>query len=375
MIAGLGVGGAEHMLRRLILSSQGATDTEHRVVSLTTVGEVGAMLQRAGIVVEALGMRSGAAAPLGVGGVRRRIREFRPDVVQGWMYHGDLLGGLAARLEGQGRVLWGIRASEMVPGTPLTTRLTRWLCARLSSRLPDLIVCAAEAARRVHAAAGYDASKMLVIPNGFDVAAAAVAPGDARELRASLGWAGDELVVGTVGRFDPYKDYETFVRAAALVAAREPRARFLMVGRGLDAENAELAAWISRAGIAPRFALLGGRTDVARCLAAMDAFVLSSASEGFPNVVGEAMAAAVPCVVTDAGDAASLVGDTGTVVAPRDPAALAGGIARMLDLPSAERRGLGARARARIVAEFSLERARDRFEGVYRRVTGRPEAA
>lgn len=368
VITGLGVGGAEHLLRRLILTARATTDTEHVVVSLTTVGTVGDMLRDAGVAVEALGMRGALGVPRALTTLAARIRALRPDIVQTWMYHGDLVGGLAARLAGHRALIWGIRASEMPAGTPRGTAVVRWLCARLSSVVPAVIVCAAEAGRRAHAAIGYDESRMVVIPNGFSEPTEPTTPDDARALRDSLGWPADALVVGTVGRFDPYKDHRTFVRAAGALARREPRSRFLMVGTGLESGNAVLAQWIRDEGIADRVACVGPRADVPRYLRAMDVFALSSRSEGFPNVVGEAMLAGVPCVVTDVGDAALLVGDTGIVVPKEEPEAFADGLARVLALSAEARAALGARARERIRREYPMPKVVERFEAVYARV-------
>ncbi len=365
VIAGLGVGGAEHFLRRLVLSEQGATRTEHVVISLTTEGEVGKMLRDRGITVEALGMRSTLAVPASLLRLTRRLTALRPDVVQSWMYHADLLAGLAARWSRQGRVVWGVRASDLVAESPSTTRATRWLCARLSARLPDVIVYAAEAGRRAHEQLGYDTAKSRVIQNGFTFDDSASVATDAREVRAQLGWEPDVPVIGMVGRFHPIKGIDNFVRAAGLLQQRLPSARFLMVGRGMEAGNTELARWIGACDVPPQIALVGAQRDVPRFLAAMDVFVLSSRAEAFPNVVGEAMAVGVPCVVTDVGDAALLVGSTGHVVPRNDSVALAAGVERMLALSPEVRSALGEQARARVREEFSMERSGAKYRELY----------
>lgn len=370
VIAGLGVGGAEHYLRRLVLSARGTSDTQHMVISLTTIGEVGVMLQDAGVAVEALGMRSTIGLPAALWRLRRRLLALQPHVVQGWMYHGDLLGGLAARWSRQGRVVWGVRASELVAGTPRTTLLTRWLCARLSSRVPDVIVCAAEAGRRVHIDLGYDESKMRVIPNGFAVDDVAPTPTERVTVRTEFGVGPQTRVVGIVGRFNPIKGIDNFVRAAGQLLQRASDVRFVMVGKGLDPSNGELMQWVAQSGVQPSIALIGERSDVAQCLAAMDVFVLSSRAEGFPNVVGEAMAAGVPCVVTDVGDAALLVGHTGHVVPPNDATALAEGVAQLLALSPTERSTLGSQARERIRGEFSLSRSCATYAALYAELLG-----
>lgn len=369
IIIGLNVGGAELMLKRLVESHYDNTDLRHSVISLTGTGKVGLQLQALGIEVHALGMRT----PLGIPRVLWRLvwmlRTSRPDIVQTWMYHADLLGGLAARLAGNQNVIWGIRTSEVMACGARGTASVRKLCAWLSRFVPHTIVCAADASRRAHIAVGYDASRMVVVPNGFDLAhlVATEAQREAMRLQCSLGTG--IVTIGYLGRFHPDKDQENFVRAAGMVVKQYSKARFLMVGRDLDANNALLANWIARTGHADRFVLLGERADVPVCLAAMDLFCLSSRTEGFPNVVGEAMAMGVPCVVTDVGDAAMLVGDTGIVVPKEDSAALAQGLGQMLAMTSNARQQLGQKAKARIHAEFTIERARERFECIYQRIT------
>jgi glycosyltransferase involved in cell wall biosynthesis len=209
---------------------------------------------------------------------------------------------------------------------------------------------------------------MMVVPNGFDVARLAATPEQRAAIRQQCGFGDGTVVVGILGRFHPVKDHQNFVRAAGILAARHPDVRFMMVGRDLDANNRELADWIAQTGFASRFVLLGERRDVPACLSAMDVFCLSSRTEGFPNVVGEAMAMALPCVVTDVGDAAMLVANTGVVVAKENTDALAAGLSRVVDMTPDERIRLGQMAKARIHAEFTMMRARERFEDIYLRL-------
>jgi glycosyltransferase involved in cell wall biosynthesis len=369
IIIGLEVGGAELMLKRLIESSRGAERYCHIVVSLTELGVIGAQMRAAGIQTHALGMKSAAGLPLALVRLTRLIRRLGPDIVQTWMYHADLLGGLAARLAGKRNVIWGIRTTNVEAGGSATTTVVMRMCARLSRWVPRTIVCAAEASRRVHEKAGYDASRMAVISNGFDLLHLVSTPDQREALRASCGLHPSELVIGILGRFNPAKDQRNFVQAAGRVARAHPSVRFLLVGRGLDAANSELNGWIEETGFASRFVLLGERSDVAVCLSAMDVFCLSSRTEGFPNVVGEAMAMGLPCVVTDVGDAAMLVADTGYVVPKEDPAALAAALEKMLDLEPERRAALGDKAKRRITDGFTIESARQRFESIYKSLT------
>lgn len=365
MIVGLGVGGAELMLKRLIESHRSDPLSQHGVISLTSLGIVGEKLQSEGVDVEVMNMRSPLHFPATLWRMTWLLRQQRPDVVQTWMYHADLLGGLAARMAGIRNVIWGIRTTDVSAGGGRATEGVRWLCARLSRWVPHTIVCAAEASRRVHVALGYCADRMVVVPNGFDLAGLKATPAQVAALRSECGFSSDAVVVGTLGRFNAVKDPHNFVRAAGLLARKQPAARFLIVGRDCDAANAQLMGWIAVTGCADRFVLLGERSDPAVCLAAMDVFCLSSRTEGFPNVVGEAMAMCKACVVTDVGDAAYLLGECGVVVPKEDSAALAEGMAKLVSLSTADRAELGERAHARIESEFTMVRTRERFEAVY----------
>lgn len=365
VITGLHVGGAEMALYRLITAAPGGP-LRHVVAALSPGGVVGERLRDAGVEVRVFDL-SGTPVRATLA-LFRTMRMLRPDVVQTWMYHADLLGGILARLAGLNRVVWGIRTTDVKEhGSARTVQIMK-LCARISGWLPRTIVCVAEAARILHVRIGYDAARMQVIPNGFALPALWPLAQEGAALRAGWGCPPGALVIGSLGRFHPVKDQQGFIAAAGMVGRRRADAWFLMVGRGLTADNAQLMDWVAASGCAERFILLGERSDVSACLAAMDVFCLSSLTEGFPNVVGEAMALAVPCVVTDVGDAALLVDDTGVVVAPGQPAALADGMQALLSLTEPERRSRGAAARARIEAGYTQARTCARYAAIYEQI-------
>lgn len=370
VITGLAVGGAEMALYRLILEFRGS-DYRHTVVVLTPGGGMYARYVESGIKLIVLDVRR---APLsGLLRLYRLMRTLRPDIVQTWLYHADFLGGLAARIAGNRNVIWGIRTTDVDGGCARTTSVIRQLCASLSRWVPDTIVCVAEAARRSHSQLGYDASRMVVVGNGFDLSALTPGEGQRAAMRAHCGFKLDAIVVGTLGRFNLDKDHASFVKAAGQLADRHERLRFLMVGKDLDAGNGELMGWIAATGHAGRFVLLGERADVAVCLAAMDIFCLSSRTEAFPNVVGEAMAMGLPCVATDVGDVAVLMADTGVLVPKADPDALARGVAGLMALGAEDRERLGQKARERIGALFTMDCVRERFEEIYEDVITKGE--
>ena len=368
IIIGLNVGGAELMLKRLVESHHGNPNYRHSVISLTTVGKVGSQLREMGVEVRALGMRSPLDIPRVLWQLVRVIHADRPDIVQTWMYHADLLGGLAARLAGNCHVIWGVRCSAIPQSGVSATQLVVSICTWMSHFIPKVIVCCAESARVAHAEKGFDQSKMVVIPNGYELSQFNSNPMRRQQARSAFWFGDDDVVVGIVGRFDLLKDYKNFVLAATIVAAKVNHVKFLMVGRGVDSENNELKGWLLESGFAHKFVLAGERSDVPDCLAATDIFCLSSSKEGFPNVVCEAMAMNVPCVVTDAGDAAEIVADTGIVVAPRDSVALAGALQSMISMGMDERLRLGGLARLRIEKNYSIEIASARFAALYKRL-------
>ena len=276
----------------------------------------------------------------------------------------------AARMAGLRTILWGIRTTDITKGGSRVTRGIRWLCARLSRRVPVRIVCAAEASLRIHAGVGYDRKRLMVIPNGLDIERMEADAATVADLRAIHGIPARVPVVGMVGRFNAIKGQDDFVRAAGRIAVKHPDCRFMMVGLGCDRNNAQLAEWITQTGAPERFVLLGKRADVPVCLAAMDVFALPSRTEGFPNVLAEAMAMARPCVTMDVGDAKQVIAECGLVVPPEDPAAMADAILHLLDSDTETRASYGQCARQRVEVEFTMARCSQRFVALYDSVSG-----
>ena len=366
VITGLNTGGAEVMMRKLIVATGGAGVT-HSVISLIGPGPIGDELAAAGIRVDTLEMRRGSFTPAGMHRLVALIREQQPDVVQAWMYHANLLGGIAARLAGVRNVVWNIRAAQLEAKSEKRSSI---LIARASGRLARLlcrrIVTNSDEARRVHEAFGYPPRLFDVIPNGFDLDLFHPSEEARADVRAELGIAGDATLVGMIARFHPGKEHRTFLAAAGRLAAGRPDVHFLLAGDGVTSENPALAEPIREHQLEGRVHLLGRRADVPRLFAALDLSALTSAYEAFPNVLGEAMACAVPCVSTDVGDAAEIVGDTGVVVPVRDADALVTAWNRLLGESVEERRGRGARARERVRERYSLSAIASRYLALYR---------
>lgn len=368
VITGLGAGGAEHSLLNLLerLDRQAFPS---RVIALGPDGPSGERLRALGVPVQALGLNPRLPNPLAALRLAAQMRRFRPHVVQTWMYHANLLGGLAAKLAGSPPVVWGIHHALGDPAA--LKRATRAVVAAggwLSAWAPARILCVAESSRRAHAALGYDESKLLVIPNGFDVQRFRPDPLSRARIRRALALDEELPLVGLCARYHPVKDHRTFLRAAEIIARSLPQARFALCGAGVSAENDELQGLVRAGGLEERCLLLGPRADMPALLAGLDLLVSSSRSEAFSNVIGEAMACGVPCVVTDTGDSALIVGESGRVVGPGDAPALARACLEVLCLPPAERAALGRAARERVEREYPLERVVRQYAELYRRL-------
>jgi len=370
VITGLNPGGAEMMLFKL-LSAMDRVAFDSEVISLTDMGPLAEKIQALDITVRALGMRRGGPNPLALLRLAVWLGRSKPDVIQTWTYHADLIGGIAAKLVGGIPVIWGIRHSNLDPqGSKRKTIWTANACAKLSNWLPTQIVCCSEASLPVHAALGYETRKMCVIPNGFDLDVFKPDPPARRTVRAELGIPEDTLLIGMFARFHAQKDHRNFVEAAALLHTRHPNIHFLICGDGITWENRVLSGWIVTAGIHEHCHLLGPREDIPRLTAALDIASSSSFGEGFPNVVGEAMSCGVPCVVTDVGDSDRIVGTTGRIVAAKDPEALAMAWTEMIGLGEEGRRMLGVAARKRVMDHFELSKIVKKYEALYTSLEG-----
>ncbi len=359
------------MMLYKLLSGADSRRFRHAVVSLGRPSRLDPRINSLGVPVHNVGMRPARLpTPSQLRRLAAAVRGIDPHLVHGWMYHGSLAAQLAARMAApRAPVVWSIHScnDDLTLEKRLTAAIIR-LCRRLSAR-PARIIYVSEASRRQHEQMGYEAARAHVIPNGFDTTHFAPSSEARASVRAELGVSEDHLLIGLIGRFHPMKDHINFLRAAALLSEDYHAARFLLVGREVDASNAVLRRLIARWGLEGRALLLGERGDIPRLIAASDICALSSSyGESFPLVVGEAMACGVPCVVTDVGDAARLVGQTGLVVPPRDSEALAEAWRELIRLGSDGRTQLGEAARQRIRENFLLANVIAQYETLYQTV-------
>jgi glycosyltransferase involved in cell wall biosynthesis len=358
-------GGAEVMLSNL-LARLDRGRFEPVVVSLIDDLRLADRIVASGIPVHVLGMRPGVPDPRAVARLARLLRRERPRIVQTWMDHSNLIGGLASWMAVRAIVVWGVHHSNHVPG--VSKRTTLWTvsaCARLSRRLPSRIVCCSEHSRSEYARRGFAAEKLVVIPNGFDTTAFQPDPTARIEVRGEIGLGPDVPLIGLVARFDPLKDHFNFLRAAAMLHVRKPEVHYLLCGDRVDRGNAALVSAVDSLGLRKRCHLLGPRRDIARIQASLDLATSASISEAFPLALGEAMACGVPCVATDVGDSSAIIGETGRVVPPRTPGALAAAWEELLGMAPEERRRLARAARDRVQQRYDLTAIAGRYADLY----------
>ncbi len=367
LITDLAPGGAELFLARLAprLVTAGIPCA---VGALGKGGLAADMLREAGLPVTCCGMPRGWLSPNGLRILYRDLRSFAPDIVQTWLYHADLVG-LGASFLGVSRIVWNLRCSDLcLANYRRRTRLVVRACAWLSG-LPDMVLANSKAGLEHHQGLGYRPRASAVIPNGIDLEVFKPDPEARGEVRAALGLADTDILVGLPARWDPMKGHAVFARAAGLALRRNPGLRFLLYGQGIDGSNAGLTTALTQAGALETFQLLGRRGDTPRLHAALDIACSSSLhGEGFSNALAEAMACGVPCVGSDVGDTAAIIGDTGRVVPPNDAQALALGILEMAELGRERCSLLGVHARLRIQECYSLEHAVTRYAELYRRL-------
>ena len=364
LTTGLNGGGAETLLFHL-LRVMNRERFDPVVISLMDRGRLGDAIAGLGVPLHTIGLRAGRATPAALFQLVRLTRAARPDVIQGWMYHSNL----AATLVGffvRAPVCWCIHSSftsreVMKP----FTRLIVWISARLS-RLAAKIVYVAQTSRAQHEQIGFASERGCVIPNGVDLTLFQPSAAARKSVREELGLQPDAPLIGMMGRYDPQKDHANFLRAAALLARKRPDVGFLLAGAGVDHANQALTDLVRTLDLGGCVHLLGERHDMPRLDAALDIATLSSAfGEAHSLAVTEAMACAVPCVVTDVGDSARVVGETGVTVPPCDAESLAAGWERLISAGPQKRRELGELARQRAEECYSVSNLVRRYEELY----------
>lgn len=366
IISGLSVGGAETMLFKLLINIDKSTFSPY-VISLTYGGHYYSKIQALGLPIYTLNMKKNIFAVGKLYQLIMLIKRIKPDIVHTWMYHADLLGGIAAKVIGIRNIVWSIRQSNFpdMYENKLTLKILL-MCSFFSKFIPKKIISCSANAKQIHIDIGYADQKISVIPNGFDLSLFAPDIVSREKIRRELSLSERVLLVGFVARYDKQKNHLGFLKSASAVLKKLPDTRFVFAGHDVDYHNKELITQISQENLSQAIFLLGERSDVASLLASIDLLVLpSSYGEGFPNIVGEAMACGIPCVVTDVGDSAELVHNPRLIVSPNNADAFSDAIISLLQLPSYERTIIGKSARERILKNYEIKKITKIYEKSY----------
>lgn len=365
IVTGLNAAGAELMLFRM-LKYLDRDRYDIMVVSLTTADQVGIMMEAEGIKVLALRINGFIELLKHFPSLIQLIKQYNPAIVQTWMYHADLFGGIASRIAGVKNIIWSIRNSDLsFHSTKVSTYVVAKLSAFVSSWLPSCIINCSEGSRVSHIRLGYNENKMIVIPNGIELNRFIPISNACNLIRAELGLSSETILIGLIGRYHPIKNHVGFVDAAKKISTINGNINFLLAGDGVDKSNNELITVIKSANLLHRFHLLGLRSDMPLVMSSLDVLVSCSFGEAFPNVLAEAMSCGVPCVATDVGDSALIVGDTGKIVPVNDSEILAHSVLEILNLKRNKKINLSEKARERITLNFDIKKISLIYQKIY----------
>ena len=366
IITGLGEGGAEALLYRMCKFDK---EHNHIVISLMDEQKYGPLLKEIGVVVYTLSFPKGKIKFSGFFKLYKLIKQIKPDVVQTWLDHADMIGGIVARLAGIKNIVWGVHHTALVKGeSKLSTIFISKINVFLSYFIPKKIIYCAQESKKAQEKIGYKKAKGVVVFNGYDIEGFTQNDSLSEEVRNDLSINADSFLIGHVGRYDPQKDLSNLIEAFALLNQKKLDFDAVIVGANLDNNNRDLLLMLNKNGLSKYVHLLGRRDDIAAIMNGIDLFVLSSKSEAFPNVLNEAMLCGTPCVTTDVGDAGKIVRDTGWVVKPKDSEALANAIIKASEEKESNKSIWLQRktaCRKRVIENFSLEKMVKEYKKVW----------
>lgn len=368
IISGLDTGGAEMMLYKLIVQSS-RHGVDSKVISIKKLGPIAKKMKEAGLEVDTLNLGNGflytlISLPLLIW----KTKSFQPQVIQGWMYHGNLFATISSLcVSSQVILCWNIRQTLYdIKREKIFTRWTIWI-GKILSKKPNHILYNSSLSAQQHERYGYSGNRRTIIFNGFETEEFKPDIHLKSKVKKELNIE-TRYVVGHIARFHPKKDHKTFISAAKKVLDEIEDVTFVLIGRNVLFSTEALTKYISESGLETKVQLLGERTDIARVLTAMDVVVSSSSwGEGFSNVIGEAMAAGSLCVVTDVGEAKDIVGDFGIVVPPYSVDGISKGILQFLTLHNEVRDDIARRGRKRIIEEYSIDKIAAKYLSIYGR--------
>lgn len=366
IITCLATGGTSMMLYKLLTHAD-ADQFDHIVISLDSTTGIGEQLQEKGFAVHYLNMKRSLGSSWHILRLANLLRQLKPDIINGWHYHGNLAATLANRLLGDRYpLLWNIQRGiyDLEQESFTTRQMIQW-CARLSKK-PSCITYNAYASAQQHEAIGYMTAKTQMIPNGFDTQQFYPNQQSREHLRQQLGIPQDAVVIGMVARYHPVKNHELFLGAARFIHQHFPNVHFILAGQQVTNENPELTTQCLKHGLDSRLHLLGEYKDIPSLLNTFDIFSLTASAGALPSIIGEAMACGIPCISTDVGDIARLIGNTGQVIKNPTPSQLAFAWLEWMDAGNIWRTELGQRAAERIQQHYNIHNTSAQYQDIYK---------
>lgn len=365
IVSGLSIGGAEGVLFNIIKRLR-QNETSIHVISLTKLGEVGSKIRAMEIPISVLNINTKLLPILGILKLIYLLKIIKPDIVQTWMYHADLIGGTTAKFFSNSPIFWGVRSADFLNAeTKWSTKLCLRLCVLLSSVVPNTVIFNSQKGASFHSDLGYNNKKTVVIRNGIDLKKFKPLVRAREGIRSELNIPQRSPIVGMVGRFDPLKNHSGFINAAAMVVKEVPNAHFVMAGSKVDSSNFVLLELIKKNKLENNVHLLGTRKDMPFIMSSLDVCCLSSSSEGCPNVLIEAIASGTPCISTDVGDVRFIINDHKWIVPIGDMAQLKEKIVLYLSLPEKIREQMSRNARKHALRNFDVEAMVNNYVNIY----------
>ncbi|WP_313128026.1 glycosyltransferase [Anaerocolumna sp.] len=365
IISGLNNGGAEMMLYKLLLNNDNYK-YNCEVISMTDKGVLGRSIERLGVKVHCLNLKRGFPNFQALIQTVKIIKG--ADIVQSWMYHADLLAFLSTRIIKSTKLIWGIRRSSL---NKEDIKKSTFLVAKINAKLSkyvDRVISCSEAGRINHIQFGYNSGNIITIPNGFELERFKKTNISKKELNKLFNSyiSNDTKIIGMIARWNPIKNHELLFKALKeLDDNMKYNYKLVLCGPDVDEKNHSLNVMLKKYDLQSKTVLLGRRDDIPLIMSAIDIFVSPSKSEGFSNVIGEAMACECICIVTDVGDSKYIIGDEGLVVLPGDLQLMCEALEKAITLPENERLALGRLARERVNNNFDIRKIVYEYFNVY----------
>ena len=366
IITGLGDGGAELTLYKICKYDK---SNKHIVISLKDKGKYFSLLNKLGIEVYCLNMNFFSIYKLFF--LIKKINILKPNIVQTWLVHADFLGGIAARLAGIKNIVWNVRYSNIeIKKSKLSTILIIRILSRLSYIIPLSIIIVSKRAKKIYEKKGYDKKKLKFIPNGYNLSTFKISKVKKNDFYKKINLKKKIPLIGCVARYDPQKDHLNLLNALSIIRSKNLNFFCIFVGSNINQDNIDLVSKIKKLNLTSYVKLLGRNDNIPQLMNGLDLHVLSSSyGEGFPNVIAEAMACGTPCITTDVGDAAFIVGKIGWVVPPKNPIKLSKAIEKALyEIGGIKWDKRCIKARLKIKEKFSINKMLKSYNKVWVKV-------